>query len=128
MTLATALKNSLFTIEPYWQGRTWVFDAPDLGLFAEPFVAGADVILTQLAHAYLGIEPEVGAKFQLIFSQQGFPGFQLCFQRQNAEYDGFWYVSEAGSWGWLCPATLCFFPEGFPETLYVEVRKSLGSF
>lgn len=116
------MKNSLFSIQPYWLGQTWVFDAPEVGLIAEPFVSGADRILTLLAHTQLNLPARDGAKFQLIFSAQGFPGFHYHLQRQEPEFGGYWYVSDTGERGWLCPATLCFFPEGHPEELYIQLR------
>jgi hypothetical protein len=115
------MNNSLFTIQPYWLGHTWVFDAPEVRLWAEPFVAGADAVLTQLVKARLGLEPRDGSQFQLIFSAQGFPGYHLQFERREEEYGGYWYTSKDKDWGWLCPATLHFFPSGHPENLYVKV-------
>jgi hypothetical protein len=116
------MPNSLFTIQPYWLGETWVFDALEVDLIAEPFVAGADLILTRLAQQHLDIKPKAGSCFQLIFSRQGFPGFHLHLQRQELEFGGYWYRSDEGERGWLCPATLCFFPEGHPEELYIQLR------
>lgn len=116
------MTNSLFSISPYWLGQTWVFDAPEVGLFAEPFVSGADQILTSLALAQLNLPAQNGSKFQLIFSNQGFPDYHCHFKRQEPEFDGYWYLSDAGQRGWLCPATLCFFPAGHPEELYIQLR------
>jgi hypothetical protein len=123
MLLQSPLQNSLFSIQPYWLGRTWAFDAPHLGLYAEPFIAGTNTILTQLAQTYLGIEPKAGASFQLIFSAQPFPGIHLRIQRQNSEFGGYWYVSDEREWGWLCPAMQDFFPDGLPKALYLRVLR-----
>ncbi|QHV01140.1 DUF6717 family protein [Synechocystis sp. CACIAM 05] len=120
------MKNSLFAIQPYWLGHTWVFDAPEVGLSAEPFVSGADTILTELAQQHLNLKVEQGAQFQLIFSQEGFPGFHLHLQRQEPEFGGYWYVADTGKRGWLCPATLCFFPAGHPDELYIQLRPFLS--
>ena len=123
MLLQSPLQNSLCTIQPYWLGRTWAFDAPHLGLYAQPFVAGTNIILTQLAKTYLGTEPKAGATFQLIFSAQAFPGVHLRIQRQESEFGGYWYISDHQDWGWLCPAMQSFFPNGLPEIVYLRVLK-----
>ena len=123
MLVQSPPQNSLSTIQPYWLGRTWVFDALHLGLYAQPFVAGTNTILTQLAQKHLGIEPETGATFQLIFSAQPFPAVHLRMQRQESEFGGYWYISDEREWGWICPAMRSFFPEGLPECLYLKVLR-----
>ncbi len=123
MLLQSPPKNSLHTIQPYWLGRTWVFDASSVGLHAEPFVAGFNAMLTQLAQIHLGIQPETGATFQLIFSAQPFPGVHRRMRRQESEFGGYWYVSDERDWGWLCPAMQSFFPEGLPECLYLKALR-----
>ena len=115
------MTNSIFTIQHYWLGSTWVFDAPDVELIAEPFVSGADTILTKLVKSTLGLEAKAGATFQLIFSAGGFPDYQVKFERQEPEFGGYWYATENGDRGWLCPATLRFFPNGHPPELYIKV-------
>ena len=124
--------NSIFTINPYWTGSTWAFDAAEVGLLGEPFVSGADAILSAIVKRELALETEQGSQFELIFSAEGFPSDHACFERQEPEYGGYWYkVVDAGNdyqdldfgdRGWLCPATLHFFPGGHPEKLYIQVR------
>lgn len=121
--MTTLINNSLFTIQPYWVGRTWVFDAPNVGVIAEPFIAGTNTVLTQLAKIRLGIEPGEGAKFQLIFSAQSFPGLHLRFQRREAEFNGYWYVTDTRDWAWFSPAMTSFFNNGHPEELYLQVLR-----
>ncbi len=41
------MDNVLMTIQPYWNGATWVFDDPHVGLRAEPFVAGVPGMIAQ---------------------------------------------------------------------------------
>ena len=124
--------NSIFTISPYWTGSTWAFDAEAVGLFGEPFVSGADDIISAIVQRELGLKTELNTQFELIFSAGGFPAYHACFERQEAEFGGYWYkVVDAdddyqdlnhGDRGWLCPATLRFFPDGHPESLYIQVR------
>lgn len=115
------MTNSIFTIQPYWLGNTWVFDAPSVHLVSEPFVSGTDAILTKLVQSTLGLEPKAGVSFQLIFSANGFPDYQAKFERQEPQYNGYWYTNKNGDRGWLCPATLLFFPNGHPPELYIKV-------
>ena len=116
-------RNSLFALQPYWLGGTWVFDAPQVGLTSEPFIAGSDTVLTRLVHKHLSLKPEAGSQFQLVFSHEGFPGFHLRFERKEAEFNGHWYLTEEGDWSWLCAGMNYFFEQGHPEQLYVRVQK-----
>ncbi len=80
----------------------------------------------------LGLKAELDSQFELIFSADGFPDYHARFERQEAEFGGYWYkVVDAeddyqnldhGDRGWLCPATLRFFPDGHPKSLYIQVR------
>jgi hypothetical protein len=42
------MDNVLMAIQPYWNGATWVFDDPHVGLRAEPFVAGVPDMIDRL--------------------------------------------------------------------------------
>jgi hypothetical protein len=100
--------NSLLAIHPYWHGGTWVFDDLRVGLYQEPFVAGADDIITTAVEE-AGVE-YAREGFRLTFSAEPFPGATLRLKRQDREHGGYWYVNEAtGQRGWLCPATLHYF-------------------
>ncbi|UAJ74633.1 hypothetical protein IQE94_17730 (plasmid) [Synechocystis sp. PCC 7339] len=112
--------NSIFTISPYWTGSTWAFDAEEVGLLGEPFVSGADAILSAIVKRELALETEKGSQFELIFSAEGFPSYHACFERQETDID--YQDLDHGDRGWLCPATLKFFPNGHPEKLYIQVR------
>lgn len=121
--LTAPISNSIFCIKPYWTGATWAFDAPEVGLYGEPFVSGADTILTDIAFRKLGVKPSVGASFIAIFSATGFPNYDMKLQRLHAEFGGYWYRDvDSGAEGWLCPATLKFFPNGHPETIFLKVE------
>lgn len=118
------IANSIFSIRPYWTGSTWAFDAPEVGLYAEPFVSGADKILTAIAFKKLGVKSALGSSFTAVFSATGFPDYDLQLQRLHPEFGGYWYKDvDSGAEGWLCPATLKFFPEGHPETLFLKVEE-----
>lgn len=124
--------NSLFVIAPFWKDGTWVFNDERHGLVEEPFVCGSDNIISAGVHKI----PNAKNGFRLTFSSSNFPNSQLKALRANAENNGYWYEIMENkifpSWtmigkpdhtsrrGWLCPATLCYFPEGHPEELYVR--------
>lgn len=98
--------NALRVIYPYWNGGTWVFDDEAVGLVREPFVAGADTIISA---AVSGIK-NARKGFRLTFSSKAFPGSILKLVRQEEEHGGYWYHNpDTGIRGWLCPATLCYF-------------------
>ena len=110
--------NSLFTIAPYKLHGTWVFDDPGVGLVQEPFVSGADEILDVLTADI----PNAERGFRLIFAPEPFPGYTAKFERDRAEYGGYWY-----SWperlleGWLCPALFKYFDQA-PRELYARAE------
>ena len=123
MTSST-ISNSIFSIRPYWTGGTWAFDAPEVGLIAEPFVSGADTILSAVALHKLGVTSEKGSSFTAFFSANPFPDYDVEFKRLNEEYGGYWYEEvKTGAKGWLCPATLKFFPAGHPTSLFLKVAE-----
>ncbi|HEX7550464.1 MAG TPA: hypothetical protein VF579_07815 [Candidatus Methylomirabilis sp.] len=78
--------NAIRAIHSYRHEGLWVFDDEAVGLRQEPFVAGADRILDQLA---AGI-PDAQNGFTLLFSIQPFPGFQIECVWQREEYGGNW--------------------------------------
>src|SRR4030095_12323687 len=100
--------NSLHVIQPYWHNGTWVFDDDRFGLSREPFVFGADAILTRLVASI----PNARAGFKLIFAEFPLPGAQIEVIR-TSEGDGttgtFYRCDAFELDGWLCPALLHYF-------------------
>jgi hypothetical protein len=102
--------NALQTLTAYRHNGGWAFDDERFGLVAEPFVLGADKIVDVLA--------EGGDTVVLVFSDAPFPGAHHL-RRLHEDCGGYWYDGLEGR-GWLCPATLHYFPNGHPENLYVR--------
>jgi hypothetical protein len=116
-TPATAM-NAINVISPYKHHGMWVFDDPRVGLQQEPFVGGAD---TMIDKAVAGI-PNANDGFVMVFSQQAFPGHQLKLEWRRNDGAGDWYwSSQLGQEGWLCPALLKYF-ERAPKEIYVQVK------
>jgi hypothetical protein len=115
------MPNAIHTILCYWTGSTWAFDDAARGIIREPFVSGADSILT-LAALRAGVQDPRTNGFTLTFSEQPFPGFQACAARGLPEHSGFWYTS-MGVDGWLCPALFKFF-EAAPLHIYFMVKEA----
>jgi len=114
--------NSMFVIAPYQYERMWVFDDPSVGLYREPFVSGADVMLERLA-ANL---PNADKGFRLLFSAKPFPGCTAKLEWRREEYGGNWYYSEQFDMeGWLCPALFKYFEKAPPE-IYVKAEAKRG--
>lgn len=55
--------NQIFAIHPYKYEGLWVFDDPKVGLVQEPFVAGADLMIDEMAHGIAGAEAGVTILF-----------------------------------------------------------------
>ncbi len=101
--------NSIQLLKPYWHSGTWVFDDDRFGLSREPFVAGADEIITKLVADI----PNARAGFKLLFSEVRFPGARITLTR-TSEGDGkegtYYRCEELAMDGWLCPALLHYYP------------------
>lgn len=113
-------QNSIQVIQPYWYNGTWVFDDPEKDLDKEPFVGGADTIITGLVLAAGIAHPETG--FKMIFSAGEFPGHQVVGDWVAEGDGGNWYkIRGTEQEGWLCPALFKYFKEA-PKTIYVKVE------
>jgi hypothetical protein len=110
--------NSINVIAPYRFLDMWVFDDPRVGLAAEPFVGGADVMLDRITADI----PDAHRGFVLIFSAHPFPGHQFRLDWRREENEGNVYHSDdLDAEGWLCPALLLYF-ETKPSEIYVQVK------
>lgn len=110
--------NSIIAIHPYKSGGLWVFDDNSVGLAKEPFVAGADEIIERLSSEI----PDAESGFTILFSSGPFPGAQFQFDWRRASDGGNWYYSsDAGMEGWLCPALFRYF-EAAPPKLYAQFK------
>lgn len=110
-------------IEPYWNGGTWVFDDPAVGLDREPFVSGVPEIIDRLVRDI----PAARTGFRLTFSESRFPGCQMELSWLRAEGGGNVYrLADPRMDGWLCPALFRYFDEA-PKRLFVRADpKSAG--
>jgi hypothetical protein len=119
--------NAMMIITPYRSGGTWVFDDPNAGLVAEPFVSGAPAMIDQVIEV-AGIEPSDARRdgVRLLFSANPFPGYQKEALRVREDFGGNWYrFEEPDLEGWLCPAMFHYFDEA-PERLYVRAEPLVG--
>ena len=123
------MTNSLFTIYPYKHMDGWVFDDAAVGLVKEPFVAGADDLLTLLSK---GLD-----KITVVFAAIPFPDAQLRIDKLTEEelkelnlnagpflvnYGTYYQQKERAHLLWLCPALNLYIKES-PETIYIKVIK-----
>jgi hypothetical protein len=100
--------------------ETWVYDDAEVGVSGEPFVLGADKMLTQLRAAQVGpsLEP-----FRIVFSAAAFPG-ALSARRLEEEDGGVWYEADLDGQmlrGWLCGHFFDYFAAA-PEVVYVKAE------
>lgn len=120
--MSAALPQSFHLIRPY---RTadggWAFDDPSLGLVREDLIRGADTLLS----AVVGDADRATVRFC-----NGLYVWPIQLIRAEDQHDGYGtYYKVAPSLRhnlgglsvWLCPALLCYFPEGAPDVLSVSV-------
>lgn len=112
------LKNQIIVIQPYRFGGTWVFDDPNVGLTAEPFVSGIPEIID---HVLAEKKIDRTSRFRLLFSESPFPGSRQL-ERREPEFGGMWYRDvETGMVGWLCPALFRYFDVA-PDNLFCSIE------
>lgn len=112
--------NALYTIRPYKDAGTWMFDDPAKGIRREALVAGMPEIIERATEAKGVLTPEDG--FTVIFSSDFFPGHDLVLERDELCEGGnsAWYrMGEMR--GWLCSCLLNYFPEP-PARIFVQVQ------
>ena len=110
--------NSINLIIPYRYEGMWVFDDLEVGLRREPFVFGIDDMISRLVSSI----PEAENGFRLLFSPRAFPGYAAKLEWRREEYGGNWYFcSQFGIEGWLCPALFKYFDKAPPE-LYAKAE------
>lgn len=109
--------NALQIIYPYKYNKSWVFDDETTKLVKEPFVLGIDTIL-DMKTGYTN--KDNSEKIKVIFSGTGFPGSNRLI-KDKMESGGAWYTDENTNMkGWLCPATLHYFPE-HPKEIHYKI-------
>src|SRR5262245_60947794 len=108
----------MHTLELRWEEGTWAYDDAEVGVFGEPFVLGADTMLTALREAQVGPGRD---PFRIVFSASPFPG-ALEARRLGEEDGGVWYEAELGGatlCGWLCGHFFDYF-ETAPPSVFVR--------
>ena len=114
--------TGLQSIVAYRTATGWAFDDVRRGLQAEPFVYGADTLISEILASQ---GQEHVTRCRLTFSDQPFMTATVCLQREASEelegLPGTWYREFASKRrAWLCPALTVYFEEP-PATLYVQV-------
>jgi hypothetical protein len=100
--------------------ETWTYDDAEVGVFGEPFVLGADRMMTALRAAQVGMSLE---PFRIVFSAAPFPG-AVSVRRLEEEEGGVWYEGDLGGQvlrGWLCGHLFDYFATA-PEVVYVKAE------
>lgn len=110
--------NAIRIIHPYKEQGVWVFDDENYGLVKEPFVSGMSEIIDDVVERNMPCKVDEG--FNMIFSDQPFPGIHATLTKLRPEFGGNWYSLDGGMEGWLCPALFHYFDEA-PEKIYVKV-------
>lgn len=88
---------------------TWVFDDPLHGLVEEPLILG----MSEIVDNFVGSAREAVIRFTL-----GDSDFFDVLLREEPHDGGYFYrLKGTDLRGWLCPATLHYFPEGHPDAI-----------
>jgi hypothetical protein len=122
------MANALYSIEIYPHSGTWCFTDEERGLIHEPFVLGIPDFIDEIIQTNdLG---ELDRTYRIIFSDFKFPKCQGKLVYAYEEDPGVWYLLRSVEEtepkvdlqaGWLCPATLKFFPE-FPKSIFFRIE------
>jgi len=108
--------NAISVLFPYKQNGVWMFDDSATGLCREPFVLGVGEILDKATASV----PKAESGFKLFFSATPFPGHTVKLEWRREESGGNWYFcSQFGMEGWLCPALFKYFDTA-PRELYAK--------
>jgi hypothetical protein len=120
--LAARRSRLMHTLSLRWEpaARTWVYDDVEVGVYGEPFVLGADAMLTRLRSLQVGpgLDP-----FRVVCSASPFPG-ALEARRLEEQDGGVWYEAELGEEvlrGWLCAHFFDYFATA-PPAVYVKAE------
>lgn len=123
-------KNQINVIHPYRTTYgTWVYDDPDIPVYAEAFVAGSSELIDMVVGkeyntftAYLSAKPmpDVTVILDNIDKEkeESYKGSQF----EGFEMKGFYRMRGTGHENWFCGHLLDYF-EGYPETIYVQIKK-----
>lgn len=117
---SSQIGNVIKVIKPYLSNSMWVFDDETCGLVREPFVCGADEIISRISEHIPGREKG----FVLVFSEHAIPDATMVVHhdRKGENGVGDYYVHRAsGMRGWLCPALMCYFPKA-PKAIYAVAK------
>lgn len=122
------MANAIQALQVYRQAGCWAFDDQNFDLRAEPFVLGMSEIIDEVAFKNC---KHGQSRYRVLFAAENFPGSHGCLEKFDFEHGGGWYRLQDDPdrtkepheclKGWLCPATLHYFPE-HPEKIYVKVE------
>ena len=125
--------NAILELQPYWTGTTWAFDDHRVGLIEEPFVLGADQMITEVLKAKRANMDSVKQGFRMQFSSNRFPQSDITIQFVREEAGGAWYtvcdsthesmqlLVDSKFQGWLCPAMYHYFASA-PAHIYMRAE------
>jgi hypothetical protein len=124
------MNNSMLALQLYRDAGTWCFTDESRNLTNEPFVLGIPAIIDKVIQDN-EIDPHNPT---VIFSENEFPQCQGYLAYEIFEQGGVWYSLQelhkpykhpGGTLrGWLCPATLKFFP-CHPKRIYFKLENSV---
>jgi uncharacterized protein DUF6717 len=116
--VAARRSRLMHTLTLRWELNTWIYDDPDVRVYGEPFVLGADTMLTRLRAEQVGPGHD---PFRIVFSSRPFPG-ALEARKLHEEDGGVWYEASIGAEtmkGWLCNHFFDYF-ETAPDSVFVK--------
>jgi hypothetical protein len=100
-----------------------------VGLVQEPFVLGADKMISLVVKARRQELPNAESGFRMLFSSNPIPGFDIEIKYSRDDSGGAWYEisssphklieNKIGHPGWLCPAMFHYFTNP-PQRIYMR--------
>lgn len=114
-------KNAVNVIYPYrTDGGTWVYDDPDVPVYAEAFVMGS----SELIDMVVGTDCN---KFTAYISKDPLPNHTVILdnidEEKNDGFEGWYRMRGTTHENWLCEHLNDYFSPKYPKTIYVTIKK-----
>ena len=107
--------NQINVIFPYKLGNMWVYDDPDVPVYAEPFVMGSSELIDFFV--------EGAENCTVLFSEKPLPEYTAILDEEKDQegFKGFYRLRGSTHVNWLCGHLLDYFLD-YPKQIYILIK------